>query len=502
MSLLSMLMRRSDAGIIDRRVAIIDIGSNSVRLVVYDGPARAPFILFNEKVMAGLGAGLGINGLITQDSMDRGLAALSRFAHLCHDMDVADIQCVATAAVRDAANGHVFVEQAAGIGLSVRVLSGEEEGRASAHGVLSAIPDADGIMGDLGGGSLELVRIGGGRIRDAVSLPLGVLRVREIRAAGDKNALDRRVRQLLRGHGWVRAESGLPFYLVGGSWRSLARLDMQLAHYPLPILHQYEMAPQRIARLVRVIAGAERSRLKAVPSLTGSRIPTLPDAVALLNIVARHLQSSRLIVSAYGLREGLLYERLSAAQAMQDPLLVAARVEGDAQGRFIGHGDLIERWIAPLFSDDRPALQRIRHAACLLADVGWRANPEFRAERGLEFGLHGNWVAITAAERALLGQALFTSLGGGLDMADNVGALAPEQELRRAQLWGLAIRLCQRLSGGAATSINQTSVALADGALRLSISAHHASLLGEVVERRGRQLAQAMGLKLEIDLKA
>ncbi|HEX7872957.1 MAG TPA: Ppx/GppA family phosphatase [Sphingobium sp.] len=474
------------------RVAIIDIGSNSVRLVVYDGPRRIPFTLFNEKVMAGLGAEIGTTGRIGDAAMERGLRALARFQRLCLDMEVDDVRCVATAAVREASNGQDFVTRCRDIGLEVRILSGEEEGYASAAGLFSGMPDADGIMGDLGGGSLELVRVQHGKVLQSISMPLGVLRVREIRARG-KGHLAKTLLSMLAAAGWREETRGLPFYMVGGSWRALARLDMHLRAYPLPIFHHYEMAADRIPALLRTLASTDKSMLKALPFLSGGRIPTLPDAAALLGEVVNRLGSSKMVVSAYGLREGLLYQDLPPAVAAEDPLLAATRAEGDAQGRFLGHGDLIEHWIAPLFGDDSPAFQRIRHAACLLADVGWRANPDFRAERGLEAALHGTWVSITASERAMLAQALYTSLGGGETPTDELRTLAFPDELARAAQWGLAIRLAQRLSGGVASALESVSVAMDGETLVLNAPSEDASLIGEAAERRLKQLAQIMG---------
>lgn len=480
------------------RVAIIDIGSNSVRLVVYDGPSRIPFVLFNEKVLAGLGAGLGRDGHIDQASFDRGMTALKRFSRLCKDMAVDDIRCVATAAVRDAANGAEFVAAARAFGLDVRVLSGREEGLASAYGVLSGMPGADGIVGDLGGGSLELVRVAGGRIERSVSIPLGVLRVREIQAR-DKGTLGRTLDGMLDDAGWRDLPRGLPFYMVGGSWRALARLDMHATDYPLPIFHSYEMAPHRVPVLMKLIATVDRATLKSLPSLSAGRIPTLPDAAALLAELVDRLDSRRLIVSAYGLREGLLYQNLPPAVAAQDPLLVAAAAEGDAHARFAGHGLSIDGWIADLFRDDTSDLARIRRAACLLGDVGWRANPDYRAERGLETGLHGNWVGITGAERAMLGQALHTAFGGGQSPLPQLLGLASESALARAAHWGLAIRLAQRLSGGAADGLHDVSLSSEDNQIVLRTGQAGAALLGEAPERRLRQLAQALNQSYRIE---
>lgn len=475
------------------RTAIIDIGSNSVRLVVYDGPRRIPFILFNEKVMAGLGASLGRTGRIEADAMERGLRAVGRFAHLCRDMQVQELRCVATAAVRDAENGAEFIERATAMGLKVELLSGGQEAVAAAHGVLSGIPGADGIVGDLGGGSLELARVRDGAVHETVSLPLGVLRLPQIRAKGP-GALERQVKKMLAKAGWA-AEPDLPFYMVGGSWRALARFDMEATHFPLPVMHQYEMPAARAEQLTRIVSHLDRARFKEIPQITGSRVPTLPDAAALLSVIVRQLKASRLVVSAYGLREGLLYGDLPPGIQRHDPLLVAAEAEGEAQARFSGHGDMIERWIAPLFQDDGADWRRIRRAACLLADVGWRANPDFRSERGVEIALHSNWVGITASERAMLAQALHSIFGGGTSIPAGIERLATPEAFKRAMLWGLAIRLGQRLSGGVEGPLLASRLELSDGVLELRLRGGDADLFGEAVERRQRQLAQAMDVK-------
>lgn len=488
---------RQPARAASTRVAIIDIGSNSVRLVVYDGAARLPAILFNEKVMAGLGRGLSETGTIAASSLALARTALARFALLAREMQVGELRTVATAAVRDASNGRELIAAAEALGLTVELLSGEEEAMASGFGVLSGIPDADGIVGDLGGGSLELVRVVAGAVTDRASFPLGVLRLAAIRSDG-KGALESHAAKLIAQAGWRGRGKGLPFYLVGGSWRSLAKLDMYLSGYPLPVVHQYGIAVERVAELTRTIAGISKTELKAVPDLSSARLPTLADATALLSAVVKTLGSSSTIVSAYGLREGLLFQRLSPAERREDPLIAAARDEGQRLGRFPEHGDLLDAWIAPLFEGDAPDLARLRHAACLLADVGWRANPEFRAERGMEIGLHGNWVGIDAMGRALVAQALHTSLGGNLATPDPLARLAPSPALQRAKCWGLAMRLGQRLSGGVAAPLRRSRLTLAGEALLLTLEAGDAALYGEAVEKRHRALASALGCEARL----
>lgn len=476
----------------DPRTGIIDIGSNSIRLVVYQGPERVPAILFNEKVMAGLGRGFAETGAIDAEAMAVARLALARFAAVAREMDVAALRTVATAAVRDAANGHVLLTAARELGLDVELLSGDQEALAAGHGVLSAIPDADGIVGDLGGGSLELVRVTAGEVRERASFPLGVLRIAAMRGKGSRN-FDRQVGKLIAKAGWAGKGKALPLYLVGGSWRALARLDMHLTGYPLPVIHQYELPGAAITRIGRTLSHIAKGKLRAVPAISAARVPTLGDAAALLALLMRHLGAETTYVSAFGLREGLLFGALSPEVRAQDPLIVAARDEGRRLGRFAEHGDLLDRWIAPLFAAESGAAARLRHAACLLADVGWRANPEFRAERGLEIALHGNWVAIDAHGRALLAQALFTGLGGGLTSPDPIPALTGSAELRRAIGWGLAMRLGQRLSGGLAGPLQRSRIDDDGSAIVLTLTDSDRALYSEAVERRHRALAGLMG---------
>ncbi|MDZ7588565.1 MAG: Ppx/GppA family phosphatase [Parasphingorhabdus sp.] len=476
------------------RTAVVDIGSNSIRLVVFQGVERAPAVIFNEKVMAGLGRELNETGAIGKEAIAIGQAALKRFRALCDEMAVDETVSFATAAVRDASNGGEFLALVEATGFATTVLSGEMEAQTAAMGVISAIPGAHGIVGDLGGGSLELSFVEGGKVHEASSFPLGVLRVGDLRSKR-KDSLKRQIRKLLAKSGWGARHHGLPLYLVGGSWRSLARVDMFDSGYPLPVIHHYEMEPARVNRLVSRLAQLDREKLKTVPGLSSSRIPTLGDAAWLLSAIVRMLGSSKLIVSAAGVREGLLFQRLDSATRAIDPLLAATAEVGADGARFTANGALLDRWIAPAFADDPPALQRIRQAACNLCDVAWRANPNFRAERGLEIGLHGNWVGITGAERELLGQALYTSFGGGVKLFPGGGKLSDDATNNRAIRWGLAMRLGQRLSGGTQRPLETSALRVAGDNLLLTIPVAQSALYGISVARRHRHLASMMGLK-------
>jgi exopolyphosphatase/guanosine-5'-triphosphate,3'-diphosphate pyrophosphatase len=487
---------KRDAQVTTLPVGIIDIGSNSIRLVIYEGEGRIPSILFNEKIMAGLGKGLAKTGQLDPDAVKRTVAALARFRRLAEDMGVVKLRTVATAAVRDASNGPDFIAQLATVGLPVELLSGAAEASLAGHGVLAAIPEADGIVGDLGGGSLELVGVKGGDVGKGISIPFGVLRVAQMKL-GSSRALDRALAKALNKAGWKGTSEGRPFYMVGGSWRALARLHQTLTDYPLPIVHQYVLAPSEAQRLVRALGQLDPKRIKAIGGISSSRVSSLGDAAMLLAALVRYLKPSTLVVSAYGLREGLLHSSLSDSVRAIDPLIEASREEGIRQGRFPEHGDLLDRWIAPLFANEPPQLARLRHAACLLADVGWRAHPEFRAERGLDVALHGNWVAIDASGRAMLGQALFTHFGGE-GVCPIVNQLIGYDMAAKAMQWGLATRLGQRLSGGVPEPLESSGLSFEGGAIVLTLRGEDKALYGEAVERRHKMLAESLQLKIAV----
>ncbi|HZV09995.1 MAG TPA: Ppx/GppA family phosphatase, partial [Novosphingobium sp.] len=326
---------RASAGHASGEHAIIDIGSNTVRLVIYDGPPRAPTVLYNEKVTARLGKGVADNGLLAEKGSALALSALGRFAAILRLRAVADVQCVATAAVRDAGNGGAFLKDVAALGLNPRLLSGEEEALTSARGIISAFPGARGIVGDLGGGSLELVDVADGTCTHGTSLPLGTLRLPGLRADGPAR-FTRRIDKMLRATEWI-GQHDQPFYLVGGSFRALARLAMARQEWPVDDPHGFEMAPDAALHLARSVAstapafakpvagrGAGKAAVGLVPGfavdpqllgISAGRLASLPDAAALLGVLVRELKPSVLVFSGWGLREGLLAGRLDARTA-------------------------------------------------------------------------------------------------------------------------------------------------------------------------------------------
>jgi exopolyphosphatase/guanosine-5'-triphosphate,3'-diphosphate pyrophosphatase len=476
-------------------VGIIDIGSNSVRFVAYGGAARVPSVLFNEKVMAALGRGVARDGKLDDASIDLTLRALARFRQLAREMGLKKLHIVATAAVRDASNGKDFLKRLSGLGLKARLLPGDEEAELAGLGVISAIPRANGIVADLGGGSLELIGVARGAAGEGISLPLGVLRVGE---HPDRAAITKAIRAGLKSSRLKNAARGHSLYLVGGSFRALALLDMKTQGHPLPIVHHHRISGERLADLRAILATIEPDEVKRLTGISSSRLPSLPAAVTLLEALLGELGPRRIVVSAFGLREGLLYRDLDEKTRREDPLLAAALEVGDRLGRFGDHGAYLNRWMGALFPDDGADLQRLRLAACLLGDIAWNAHPDYRAERAVDMAIHGNWVGIDAHGRAVIGRALCSAFGGDGGFGPELAALLRDGENERVSAWGRALRLGQRLSGGTEALLRKTSIDLIPGGILLSIPDKYRMLYSEAVDRRLQQLAKSMSRAAEV----
>ena len=267
------------------RAAVVDIGSNSIRLVIFDRRAHALLQVFNEKVMCGLGRGLNKSGRLNPEGVAAALENLPRFAAVAAAMGASDPVVFATAAVRDAADGPEFLaavrERA---GFDVRLVSGDEEARLAALGVASGILEADGVVGDLGGGSLELISLKGTTLGDHATLPLGVFRVMRDGdgQAAMATAIDRELDRLP----WLKELRGRNFYPVGGTWRALARIHMGWVDYPLHVIHHYAITGRTAADMATLLSRFGRKSLSKIKGAPKRRQETLPYGSLVLSTVA------------------------------------------------------------------------------------------------------------------------------------------------------------------------------------------------------------------------
>ncbi len=486
-----------------REFAAIDIGSNSVRLVLYRLEGRAVWTVFNEKVLAGLGRDIASTGRLSEDGTAQALTALKRFAAVIDGVRPARTFVAATAAVREAADGQAFCERvAAETGLIIRVLSGEEEARYAALGVIAGIPAARGVAGDLGGASLELTRIDDDGVGRGITLPLGPFSLAED-GPFDAARLREVIAKRLEPADEYKTDT---LYAVGGAWRTLAQVHMGHARYPLHIVHQYVMEAGEARDIARVIARSSRASLESWKGLSKKRAETLPHAALVLEGLIERLGLERIVLSAWGVREGLLYEALDADTAADDPLLAGCTALGARQGISPGLSGALSGWIQPVVTALPPAFGKERDAvladaACRLADLGARLHPNHRTELAFDQVLRAPIPGQTHAERAFLASAVNARYGGspGTPEPDTVARLLTEEQRTTARALGLAIRLACDLSGRSPQLLVNAHVAIADGVLVLSASDGYADvLLGEQTRRRGKALAEAMGLKLDI----
>ncbi|WP_068077909.1 Ppx/GppA family phosphatase [Novosphingobium lentum] len=471
--------------------AIIDIGSNSIRLVIFGGAPRAPVVLYNEKIMAGLGSGVVAGGRLDPATVEVALGGLSRFAALLSQMELASLDVVATAAVREAEDGVAFIEQVKALGLPARILSGEAEAAGSGYGVIAGEPNADGLVADMGGGSLELVRVRDGEIAARASFPLGALRIAAIRANG-AGKLRKHVVSSLAGLGWLAECAGKPIYLVGGSWRTLARVHMHLSDFPLPVIGNYTFAATDARPLYEAVRAMDRATIKAIPRIKAARIPYLDDGAGLLSALVEVVRPDRVAISALGLREGLLYQRLTPYQRACDPLIEGVRYLVAAQQQVPGYAESLNDWLESAFADAAPHWRRLRHAACLLRGTGWSSNPDFRALGGEELALHGNWIGVGPSDRAMIALALYVGMGGS-DTPPILDRLLGPDEALQARGWGHAIRLAQRISGGAPGALRRTALHREGAVLQLKVPADLAPLADTTLARRLARLAAGIG---------
>ena len=469
--------------------AVIDIGSNSVRLVVFDGDDRAPLPLYNEKVLCGLGADLARTGRLDAAAADGAVAAVCRFAALARAMDAGSIEAVATAAVRDAADGADFVVRAEGAaGLDVRVLSGAEEARLSAHGLVAGIAEADGVMADLGGGSLELVDLARARPGASATLPLGPLHL----AAHEDDALAR-IDAELGAVDWLAARRRRTLYLVGGGWRTLARVHMARTGYPLRVIHRYAVHPEELASVAAALSRLGPETLARMAEVPAPRRATLPlVALTLVRLLAA-ARPSEAVFSAHGLREGLVYARLGESERRRDPLIVACRKVARREGRFAESAGAFNPWMAGLFSKSDERFSRLRHAACLLGDIAWAANPNARAAEALHRILNMPSLALDHAGRATLALALHTRYGGAIEDAAPARRLVDDDSARRAASVGLALRLGYAITGGAEPLLAGATLDVTGDTLTLTLHGQAAALGAAVVMHRLEALAEALG---------
>lgn len=480
-----------------RPVAVLDIGSNSVRLVVYERHARALTALYNEKASCALGRGMAKTGRLSDENVDRALTAIQRFALVARLMDADPVHVLATSAVRDAANGGAFCAGVeAFMHAPVRVLSGEEEAHFAALGVVAGMPGFAGVVGDLGGGSLELSGMDDGVDATGETLPLGVIRLQDD-SGMDPAGAAAIARKRMRGSQTLEGPART-FCAIGGTWRSLAKLHQVQRDYPLHMVQHYAVEAGDLLNLCDELTGAsDPGKIKGMAAISGSRRELLPYGGAVLGEAIRAGRFERVVFSALGVREGYLFHLLDEEQRALDPLIEGAREASLLRARSPAHADDLTAFTAGFFRatgiGETPEQARLREAACLLSDIGWRGHPDYRGEQSVDLVAYGSLTGVDHPGRAFLAEVLAVRYMGLKQKSVNeaIFRLAPQKLRARARLVGALFRVAYPMSAAMPGVLPRVTFARDGDTLVLRLPQDLGFLDGE---RLGNRLSQLAGV--------
>ncbi|MDE7546599.1 Ppx/GppA family phosphatase [Acetobacter fabarum] len=487
-----------------RRSAVVDLGSNSVRLVVFEGVSRNPQPIFNEKAVLRLGRGLTTTGRLNDEGVGMAMEVLSRFHAIARAMQADPFEVLATAAVRDASNGPAFVEmlRQSMPGVPVRILSGQEEADHSAIGVMCGIPKADGLVADVGGGSLELIHLTETGRHDATTLPLGMIRLAD-RCAGDLDVAKLLTDQDIDGVEWLSRVRGQPLYLVGGAFRALARLQIARTQYPLNIVHYYTLDVQEAREMTGWLQNSSRRSLENLPGAPRKRLDDIPFAAVVLRRLMKKIQPSKIVFCVDGLREGWYMMNVAPSYLPQDPMESVARDMCARFGRSNTLPEILWTWTGCIKPNETAEEQHLRRIACWLSDIGSHDHPEYRAEQTYLRILRVQGAGFDHRARVWLSLAL--AVRYSVDMSAPAlmpsFALLGEGERRDAVACGLALRLAYSLSGGAGSLLEGTSLAWEGAELVLTLTSTRVAVKGESVRRGLDRLGQALSVQTRFEVE-
>lgn len=472
----------------DARVGIIDIGSNSIRLVIYDKNKRSPIPIYNEKVLCALGKGLATSGVLNPEGVIMGKEALRRFIAMGRNMEIVELHVIATAAIRDAKDGRDFtrwLEQTYNI--KADIISGEEEARLGAYAVCSSIYRPQGITADLGGGSLELVRIDNAIIDGHTSLPLGSLRMideSKFETLGDRDKLRKLIDKRFAEINWLDDEKTPNIYAIGGSFRALAKMHMVANNYPLQILHEYTVDAKQFLAFVREIASMSLEKLEKYPGGAAKRATALPGAAMVLDTLLSTSKAEKIVFSASGIREGYVYEKLPMRERDDDGLLFSCREFASRSGRSMAYGQELFDWMQPLLPKEDERMKRLRLAFCLLSDIALHIHPEYRGEWAFQRIIYSAFNSITHAERVTLALALYHRYQFKLKENWEQLKLLNNTDKAWAKLIGTSANLAYHLSGSITGNLHKTILVVKDKNISMKFIGNMAEIMGDAIQKR------------------
>lgn len=481
-------------------VAVIDIGSNSVRLVIFDGLKRAPLPLYNEKVLCGLAKHIETTGKLHAQGIEQAYVAIARFIALAQVRQCTAIHLFATAAVRDAKDGAVFVREIKNrYKQEVLIFSGEEEAKYAGLGIVASVARPKGVVGDLGGGSFELIPVENKEVGKGVSFPIGPLRLPDLLPS--RTELEVFVDEHIGDFPLASVLKDKDFYAVGGAFRNLAKLHMHRKNYPLKVIHNYKVPADDLLATLQVVARMSSESLQRLPSIISrKRLDFMPYAATVLARVIMQGDPRQIVFCASGVREGFLYSLLDDKTKRKDALIAGCE---ETMRRIVHtpeYGYELEKWVEPLFPSDSSHDKKLRLAACILSEISCYENTEYRAEMAYRRVLDSSLVGLSHRDRVFIAKALYCRYSQYPDehILSTMQPLLTEKKIHQAQVLGSAMRLARSLCSSTTGILPATRLRVEDHTLTLHLGKEYQALVGEAVHKRARQLADTMGMEYKI----
>ena len=471
------------------KIAVIDIGSNSIRLVIFDRYGRYPYPLFNERITCQLGANLQQTKMLREDRIDHALETLKRFSRIVKTADLGSVHAIATAAARQAVNAKDFLDPAEKIlKNNIRVLSGKEEALLVAQGLLANIPKANGIIGDLGGGSLELIRVKKGIISDAISLNFGHLSGGNIKELSEK----------IRSFKWNNDGTEEYFYGVGGSFRALGLAYKYKRKYPIDLLHGLSIPIKKTNRILNKIIKT-KGTMKGLPL---SRKETMSNAANIIKTVLKETITNNIMICGTSVRDGVVLNALDTSKTKTDPLLITCKEIAKQTERFSGLSGSLEKLLQPLIKiGNKDDLERLLKAACYLSDISWNEYSNSRsflaAERILLLPIN----SITHRERAWLSNTLFYRYARQFEIDKfpfDFSSVLEKNDQYTSRTLGLALRFAMTISAGLPKLLKNVKIDLGNKDLTVEFNGLSNALLVDHVHGILKVLSLALERKLLI----
>ena len=432
----------------NRLKAVVDIGSNNIRLVVYGGLGRAPVVVYSDKSVCQLGKNIEQTGTLNAKGVKKSLKILRRFISVTQTMRVDDVRIVATAAVREATDGQDYIDDIQSFcDCHVEILSGECEARMAGQGVWYGIPEASGLVADLGGGSLELAELKNGTVGRVCSMPVGVLRYGD---NPDLQTIAQQVARIFQNHSFLEDTPYENIYLVGGAWRALMQQHMVDTAYGVKVMHYYTQPRQAIENLLTPIISGKRP-LSDLSQVNKRRRPYMGVASVILQTLVQQTNPNHIITSGYGVREGILVDDFTDKDKATCALLASCqKIVAGAPVLSLAGDDLFQ-WMTPAIEHLGDRDKTIVHGACYLVNAVRFDDPDHRGRQILSWMMQRPLLGLSHYERAFMGymmNARYKKISKKSTLGKLLRKTVRDEDVSTAKVVGAAMALAYSLSGG------------------------------------------------------